>query len=183
MMHLSKVRIIWAVCIGLAGLAGYFLLFPDYTNRFRLTIEIETPDGVRSGSSVIETRVWESGNWGPVEARGIRTSAKGDAVFVDLGRGRNVVGLLGFGPVGADESRIFSLTRAALAPEKNVRWQDEPNLKGRGKLPDEFVPTLITFSDLNDPKTARVINPAEFEKTFGPGFKFRGATSRRRMIR
>jgi hypothetical protein len=71
---------------------------------------------------------------------------------------------------------MFSLTRAALAPGKNVGWQDEPNLKGRGKLPDEFVPALITFTDLNDPKTARVVNPAEFEKTFGPGFKFRGAT-------
>jgi hypothetical protein len=164
----------WIIAAACVGLAGYFLL-PDHTSRFRLTIELETPDGIKSGSSVIETSAWESGCWGPVEACGVRTSAKGDAIFVDLGHGRNLVALLGFGPSGSDESKIFSLTRAALAPGKDIRWQDESKLRGRGELPEELVPTLVTFSDLNDPKSASVVKPGDIEKTFGPGFKFRRA--------
>jgi hypothetical protein len=27
-------------------------LWPGYTNRFRVTIEVDTPDGIKSGSSV-----------------------------------------------------------------------------------------------------------------------------------
>ena len=35
---------------------GYRLLYPTYTYRYRLALEVETPDGIRSGSSVIEVR-------------------------------------------------------------------------------------------------------------------------------
>ena len=115
MMRLSRTQITWTVYIGLAVLVGYFLLFPNYTNRFRLTIEVQTPDGIRSGSSVIETTFFKSGDWGPVEARGVRTQAKGEAIFVDLGHGKNLLAILGFGPSGTDGRKIFGLTRAALA--------------------------------------------------------------------
>jgi len=91
MMRLSRTQITWTVYIGLAVLVGYFLLFPNYTNRFRLTIEVQTPDGIRSGSSVIETTFFKSGDWGPVEARGVRTQAKGEAIFVDLGHGKRAL--------------------------------------------------------------------------------------------
>src|SRR5690348_16780515 len=53
-------------------------------SRFRLTVEVMTPEGLKTGSSVIETRSWES-NWGTPETRGVRSDAKGQAVFVDLG--------------------------------------------------------------------------------------------------
>jgi hypothetical protein len=164
----------WIIAAACIGLVSYFLL-PNHTNRFRLTIEVETPDGIRSGSSVIETDFWESGGWGPVEARGVRSSAKGDAVFVDRGYGKNLVAILGFGPDGTDESKIFGLTRMALAPGKDVGWKDESKLKGRGELPEDYVPTLVTFANLNDPKTASTVRPADFEKAYGPGFRFRRA--------
>ena len=34
--------------------AGFALAFPDHAHRFRLTVEVDTPGGLRSGSSVIE---------------------------------------------------------------------------------------------------------------------------------
>jgi hypothetical protein len=175
MMRLSRSQIIWAACIGLVGLAGYFSLLPDYTNRFRLTIEVETPDGIKSGSSVIETTFWESGNWGPVEARGVRSKAKGQAVFVDLGNGRNLVAILGFGPNGTDESKIFGLTRAALAPGRDVGWKEEYKLKGRGMLPADYLPALITFPNLNDPATAILVYSDDLKAVFGSGYAFHQA--------
>jgi hypothetical protein len=169
MTHLSRAQIIWVACIGLVGLAGYFILHPSYTNRFRLTIEIDTPDGIKSGSSVIETTKWESGGWGPIEARGVRAEARGEAVFVDLGNDRFVVGLLGWGPI-AQEEKIYSLTRDALSPGKQISWRDEPSLKGRGDLPPDDIPTLI-LTDRADVRTARVIPPSNLGRVLGSGVR------------
>ena len=169
-------RIVIFVLLVIGAFVAYQLLFANYTNRFRLTIEVDTPDGIKSGSSVIQTWFYESGNWGPVEARGVRAEARGEAVFVDLGHARHVIGVLGWSANGQDQDRIYGLTRAALAPGKRVDWKDEYKLKGKGDLPVNYVPTLVTFADINDPKTVRVVPPADFESVFGPGVRFRSAS-------
>ena len=172
---MRKVRIIVVLLILVGvGYLAYHIAFPGYTNRFRLIIEIETPDGLKTGSSVIQTRFWASGCWLP-EACGLRTEAHGEAVFIDLGHGKNLVAILGWGPTGADQEKLFHLTRVALAPARDVNWKDEYKLKGRGDLPPAYVPTLVTFADLNDPKTARVVRPDQFAQVFGPGVHFKRA--------
>jgi hypothetical protein len=120
---------------------------------------------------VIETRSWES-TWGPTEARGVRADAHGEAVYVDLGDGKHVIGILGWGPKGGDQDKIFGLTRAALAPGRYVNWKDEYKLKGKGDLPPDYVPTFVTFAEVNDPKTARIVQPDEFAQVFGPSVRF-----------
>ena len=157
-------------------IAAVAYVWPPYTNRFRVTIEVDTPDGIKSGSSVLETTYFESGCWGPVEACGVRARAKGEAIFVDLESGRNLVGILGWGELGGNENGIFDLTRAALASGSKVGWKDESKLKGRGDLPLQNVPTLITFDDLNNPATAKVVDPTNFASTFGPGYSLRRVT-------
>src|ERR1700738_5437164 len=57
-------------------------------HKYRLTVEVETPDGVKSASGVMAVQPDRS------YSRGGRTQAKGDAVFVDLGGGKNLVALL-----------------------------------------------------------------------------------------
>ena len=158
-----------AVLVGAAFLL-YLYTQSASTQRFRMTIEVQTPGGLRSGSSVIETSAWESGNWGPIEARGVRRDFKGRAVFVDLGDGRNLVALLAFGPEGTDQTKLFRLVGAALAPGKSIDWKEEYSLTGTGSLPREYTPTLITFANLANPGTAALVDPADLEKTFGAGF-------------
>jgi hypothetical protein len=163
----------WAGAIALLVGAAFLLYLytqPAYSHRFRLTIEVQTPSGLRSGSSVIETTAWESGNWGPIETRGIRRDYKGRAIFVDLGGGRNLVALLAFGPQGTDQSKLFHLVGAALAPGRLIDWKDEYSLNGTGSLPREYTPTFITFANLANPGTAALVDPADLEKTFGSGF-------------
>jgi hypothetical protein len=160
----------------LAGLAFvlYLCTQPAYTHRFCLTIEVETPDGIKTASSVIETSAWESGNWGPIEARGIRRDFRGRAVFVDLGHGQNLIALLGFGPRG-DQEKLFRLASTALAPGEKFGWKEEYKVKLPGVLPSEDIPTLITFTNLNDPASAILVDPADMAKNFGPGYAFRQA--------
>ena len=60
--------------------------------RYRLTLEIETPQGLRSASSVIQNFYEE----GFVRCRGrvLNTSVTSEAVYVDLDPGRHVIALL-----------------------------------------------------------------------------------------
>ncbi len=62
------------------------------------------------------------------------------------------------GFVGTDEN-VLKLPPGSVAP-----------------LRDNLIPTLVTFMDLNDPKTARVVPPDDFAQVFGPGFRLRDAT-------
>jgi hypothetical protein len=152
------------------GVAAYIWVQPGYTNRFRITVEVETPEGLKAGSSVIETTLFESG--GLPEARGVRASAKGEAIFVDLGHNRNLVAILGWGELGEDEDKIFGLARATIA-SSSVGWKNDYKLKGRGVLPPWYFPTLISFEHLSNPATARVVDPTNLAETYGPGYSLR----------
>ncbi len=144
---------------------------PTYTHRFRLTIEAEVEGQVRRGSGVIEVRVTDY-KVGMPGAKGTHARVLGEAVFLDLGKGRNVLAALGTGPRDSIDG-FAELTRAAFMPvHPGLSYRDVPNLTGVAPLTEQQVPTLVTFSNLRDPKTARVIAPDEFEEVFGSDVRF-----------
>ena len=57
-------------------------------HKYRLTVEVETPEGVKAGSSVISVHPDRG------YSRKGHTGIKGDAVLVDLGGGKILVALL-----------------------------------------------------------------------------------------
>src|ERR1700730_5354740 len=57
-------------------------------HKYRLTVEVETPEGIRSASGVMSVHPDRS------YSRGGQTRTRGDAVLVDLGGGKNLVALL-----------------------------------------------------------------------------------------
>src|SRR3982074_763476 len=57
-------------------------------HKYRLTVEVETPQGVKSASGVMA--VHHDRRYSP----GGPAATRGDAVFVDLGGGKNLVALL-----------------------------------------------------------------------------------------
>jgi hypothetical protein len=167
-------NLVITIAVLVFGVFAYDFL-TAHTQRFRLTIEVETPEGIKSASNVIETTFRDS-NWGLPQSRGLHVKVRGDAVFLDLGHGHNLVALLGFGENGLDQSKLAQLARFALAPGQRVSWQDSVNLKGAGELPRSHIPTLITFTDINDPKSARLVDPDLMSASFGPGYRFLRAT-------
>jgi len=153
---------------------GYKVKYPTYTLRHRLTIEVETPQGLRSASSIIEV----SAILQPIYNGFVRI--KGDAVFVDLGQGKHVIALLTNGPKGDDVDGPNYWVIEALglpSPDRPMgQYLDATNRVGqRGDLPPAHIPTLVTFGDLADPKTARGVAPYAFEQEFGAGYVFRRA--------
>lgn len=65
-----------------SGLAGEAL--PTY--RYRLTVEVETPEGIKSGFSVIEVRTTMAGRVKLPDANALAIDFIGEAVTVDLGK-------------------------------------------------------------------------------------------------
>lgn len=152
------------------------------TYRFRLTIEAETPEGVRSGSGVMSVSYSQA----PSLQGGATAVARfrGEAVFVDLGNGCNVVALLAHGRNSEDGSSISWLPVTALtgAPWGWGSTQALEALKARGKrlegrveLKPPLIPTLVTFADVSDPRTATKLDPSDFRYRFGEGYAFKRA--------
>ncbi|MGY3476383.1 hypothetical protein [Bradyrhizobium ottawaense] len=80
----------WAGLLGLLAVlvVGDQIRINRPGHKFRLTVEVTTPDGIKAGSGVLAVVPDRNYN------RGGRTTMRGEAVFVDLGQSKNLVALL-----------------------------------------------------------------------------------------
>jgi hypothetical protein len=155
------------------------ITYPTFTYRYRITLEVEVDGAIKTGSSVIEVMR----RWDPVPGRPIShysTAASGEAVFVDLGRAGNVFLLLTNEPHKSPEvlgAKLFHFDPTDMidAAEQRRRADALTAKRATAELPPDQLPMLVTFTDLNDPKSARVVRPGEFEQVFGPDVHFRRA--------
>lgn len=152
------------------------------TYHFRLTIEVDTPAGIRSGAGVMAVS-YGSRPYLPGGAIAV-AKLRGEAVFVDLGNGRNVVALLTHGRRGEDGSSISWLPVTAFtgAPSGWSSTEALRELEARGKrlegrveLKPALIPTLVTFTDVSDPATATKLDPSNLRYRFGEGYAFKRA--------
>jgi len=151
----------------------YSMIF-TYTHRFRMIVQVETPAGIKTGSSVLQSSYSVSPSWLPQQGT-LNSSLRGEAVYVDLGEGKNIVALLAGGAHG---ELYFGADLAARAlgrdrNESGIRggwFKEAPSWLGGAELTGELMPTIITFSDPLKPETARVISPYQLETDIGPGF-------------
>jgi hypothetical protein len=100
---------------------------------------------------------------------------RGEAVFVDLGEGRNVVAIMARGPRG-DEGVDFDWLVPSVLRIRFPRDAEKLPSSGVFEVPPHLLPTLVTFADPNDPASARVVESPAFAQAFGPGYAFRRAT-------
>jgi hypothetical protein len=175
MNFLKALGVLAVIVFGLV--VAYQLAYPTYAHRYRLTLEVETPDGVKTASGVIEPQLITQPTI--LTDRRSHSGLMGDAVFVDLGNGKNVTALLASGPNASNFGAPLRLAIEAFeipnCGEAFCQWRAVSHATGRRDLPARLIPTLVTFSDVNDPETARVIEPGEFETVFGPGYRFKRA--------
>jgi hypothetical protein len=88
-------RLAMWVLLPMVLIYGFIQLnYPTCTFRYKLTAEVMTPDGLKTGSSVIEVSFTSFDVFGLVNRQGSGT-VTGEAVYVDLGGGKNLFVLLG----------------------------------------------------------------------------------------
>lgn len=151
-----------------------YLYRPDH--KYRLTVDVETPDGVQSASGVFSVhpnRAYGGSGSGPAGPR-----IKGDAVFVDLGNGRNLTALLlhGTNPAETDGMNYLPL-RVFAAAGRRIDFRDVKRQTETVSVTGELIPTLVTFADVANPTSARVVDPANLPAAGpGQGFRLRGVS-------
>lgn len=141
-------------------------------HKFRLTVAVETPEGIKSASGVMSVHPDRG-----YSRRG-QTRTKGDAVWVDLGGGRNLVALMAHVDrfLELDEMNYVAL-RAYKAAGRKVSFNEMSQMTGPVPVTGTVIPVLVTFGDPADPATARVVPPDDLEATFGKGFRLQGISA------
>jgi hypothetical protein len=141
-------------------------------HKYRLAVEVETPEGVKSAAGVLSVHPDRG------YSRHGSTLTKGDAVWVDLGSGRNLALLLAqLDDRGLElDGMNFVALRAFNAAGRKTTFNAMNQMTGTAPVTGALIPVLAAFSDANDPATMRVVKPDDFEATYGKGFALRGVT-------
>ncbi len=149
--------------------------------RYKLTIEADTPAGIRRGSVVREIG-WQ-GMWAPTpEAHAERVWQRGEAAVLDLPNGKAVFLLLDREPkdtiqAGFHATYGFTLgcgTMLAAADKNRSVFVFAPSHVLRtNHLP---VPQLVTFDDPTRPETVRAVDPDDLAASFGEAYALRRLT-------
>jgi hypothetical protein len=138
-------------------------------HKYRLTLEVETPAGSKSASGVISVHPDRG------YSRHGHTSSNGDAVFVDLGDGKNLVALLAHIDKTIDLDGVnFVALRAYKAAGRNVAFNEMSRMTGAVPVTGALIPVLVTFASLDDPASARAVQPDDLVAAFGAGFRLKG---------
>jgi hypothetical protein len=143
-------------------------------HKYRLTVEVGTPEGVKSASGVMAVHPDRS------YSRGGRTQTKGDAILVDLGGGRNLVALLAHiddGKLDLDGINYVPLRAYGAAGGKRVTFNDLNRLTGMVPVRDALIPVLVTFTDPKNPGSVGLVVPDDVEATLGKGFRLHAITA------
>lgn len=150
-----------------------YLYRPDH--KYRLTVEVDTPDGVRSASGVMAVHPNRSYGGSGSGPSGPKT--KGDALFVNLGGGKNIVALLLHGTNSAETDGMSYLPlRAFAAAGKRIDFRDVKRQTEIVAVKGDLIPTLVTFGNAADPRSARAVDPADLQAALGKNVALRNVS-------
>ncbi len=176
---------------------GYIQInFPTCTFRYKLTAEVNTPDGVKTGSSVIEVSYSHNADWGGGQTAYLHMT--GEATYIDLGQSKNLFILLSNRT--SDHADIFdrsnhdykndsrSLTPFSLPfsafglvwdfNKTNKLCRELSKIDTSKSFPIAFanLPTMVAFRQLGDPSSVELVLPDKIEEKIGAGFSLHRAT-------
>jgi hypothetical protein len=175
--------------VGAAAIALLGCKINSSPYHYELKVEVETPEGVRSGSSVIGVRIFSQVKGTEGLGGGGNLQAFGEAAAVDLPDGRTLFVLLRSktnedwaasvhvrnSNLKRDQFASLDQYMEALRYDRIVhplrRWIDLPN-----QPPIDDYPLLVTFKDANDPKSVERVDPDDLAATFGAGYRLRSLT-------
>jgi hypothetical protein len=178
----------WPLLLLISGLAMigfvWFNHHPSY--RYKLTLTLDTPEGVRSGNNVVEVVGWEV----YIPARGDAHRDYGQGLYLDLSEGRRpLIALLSHnrraheqpsavlwgehGPTGI-------LAQRCLHFASSIDWTETILALGKCRQTYELspaeLPDLVTFNNIGDPNSLSLIDPTDLAATLGQGIRWKSMT-------
>lgn len=164
-----------------------------FSLRYRLTINIETPEGIKTGTTVQEVFYPPADNEN-IYNRYNQGIPRGEAAYIDLGE-RGVVFAIMPDPANA-KNRFFGLIRSIFPTVPTVydqsRYQEVlqhyDELEGvRDEVPPYLYPMFVHFKDMSDPQSIELaykrktgsrndmkqVEVNRFEELFGEGVRIK----------
>jgi hypothetical protein len=142
-------------------------------HKYRLTVEVQTPQGLKSAAGIISVHPDRG------YSRGGHTGSKGDAVLVDLGGGRNLVALLAHlddGKLDLDGINYLALRAYNAARGQRISFNEMNRMTGKVAVTGALIPALVSFADIGDPATARAVSPDNVETVLGQGYRLQAVS-------
>ena len=148
--------------------------------RYKMTVEVETPDGLKSGSAVREVSFSTPSSLPSIGEGRPHWRLKGEAVAVELSGGRTLFALLTSAGNDGDYAKRIPADQMDWLTESGLRrgavelWPNVP-LKprhGSASIPS-YLPMLVTFRDIADPKSVEEVDPNNLEAHFGAGVRLK----------
>lgn len=165
--------------MGLVGVAAILAGCGNtYTWNQKLTVTVDTPDGPKSGSSVVQVSA-TVGKPNILSQAVVSYKVSGEATVVDLGNGKYLFALLSSGgefmPTEYWAAHCF---QAQLVKEFSYGSEEKlsalftkfKTFRGSCQMVGERQPLLVTFRDISDPKSVVQVKPDKLAEVFGQGF-------------
>ena len=159
-----KKFLIVILIITAAIVAAWKVYYPksDYPSgewRYKITMEIETPEGIKFGSAVREISARVQPRIKP-ETHPVSYEVKGEAIAVDLGKHGVVFALVNWTDV--------EMVQAAFPfhnPNSKEGLNYYKNLPiGKKETLTKWIPQFVMFENLNDPMTVKLVRGGRFNK-------------------
>lgn len=179
MPHLLK-WLMLPVLVLLLSTCGVFDPLFDQSYRFRMTVEVDTPDGLKTGSSVYEVTAGD--RWAPLpESSAYSLEERGQAVAVDFAPGQTLFALL---KTNAELRDIASLSMQTLdagySYDGPISAAERLSARDEDRMPTPvdpaIYPMLVTFGDLADPASVRLVDASNLAASFGEGVSLKRIT-------
>jgi len=166
----------WAGLLGLLAVLviGDQIRINRPGHKYRLTVEVTTPDGIRTASGILAVVPDRNYN------RGGRTTLRGEAVFVDLGPGKNLVALLAHQQgtkLDLDDINYVAIRAYGAGRGNRVSFSDITRQTGIVPVQGAVIPVLVSFGDVREPATARLVAADHADAVLGDGYAIRGLTA------
>jgi hypothetical protein len=155
--------------------------------RYKLALEVEVDGKTLREFNVVESWAYDVS----FPESGVRTGLTGESIVVEIRPGRVLVPLLRVITEVPDTTRGGNWTkqrgdwgkfREAYGYKRPVQedsktyWSSLNQFRGEREWSLDDLPDLVTFDNVNDPRTVKLVDPRNLEASFGPGVRLTRAT-------
>ncbi len=168
-------RFVFSVILLVLCAFGLSACRENFSWNQKLTVTFETPLGERSGAAVVSERVTHGPQW--LSGSTVQYDIKGEATVVEVAPGRYLFALLGEASTKELATRVWRVTLSEEQrrdPSKVYRMIE--NSREAREVPSKEYPLLVTFTDINDSKSVKLVDPANLAASFGSGYNLKSIT-------
>lgn len=143
-------------------------MFPSGTWRYKMTVTVETPEGIKTGSAVRE--VYSSRPLVTLPDTSSSPQVKGEAVIIDL----EDRGLL-FGLIDWNSYREVYGAFPYPAPSSSagIEYYNSLKIGTTAEVPQENWPRFVYFKEISNPLSVEQVNISHLDQNYGEGVRLK----------